>query len=252
MTWVAVAMLVVFMAMGLASIAAWKRHGDRMAELPKVARQAGLSYSEGDAFDSARVAFALFQLGDGHEVSNTMWGTAPDGAAVRAFDFAYYTESRQDRPMSLGLLSGDDDAEVTRPVRHYRYFTCALAEVPAVWPNLRIIPLKGMTRLVNAIDGADIEFESGEFNRMFRVTCEDERFAHTFIDAQMIELLVSTQGEFEIEVRGRWILIAGKQQPPRGFPGMINLHNALRSVIPPLVWQTYPQGPRISLDGGML
>ena len=250
MTWVAVAMLVVFMVMGVASVAAWKRHGDRMAELPKVAHRAGLSYSEGDAFDSARVAFALFRLGDGREVTNTMWGTAPDGASVRAFDYAYYTESKQDRTLAMSL--GGPDEQMTRPVRHYRHFTCALAEVPAVWPNLRITPLKGLTRLVNALDGADIHFESGEFNRMFRVTCEDERFAHTFIDAQMIELLVSTQGEFEIEVRGRWILIAGKQQPPRGFPGMINLHNALRSVIPPLVWQTYPQGPRASLDGGMV
>jgi len=84
---------------------------------------------------------------------------------------------------------------------------------------------------------------------MFRVTCEDERFAHTFIDAQMIEFLVSTRGEFEVEVRGRWILIAGKQQPPRGFPGMINLHNALRSVIPPLVWQTYHRGRGLARRG---
>ena len=248
MNGVAVAMLVVFMFVGLASVLAWKRHGDRMAEFPKVAHQAGLSYSEGDAFGSTRVAFALFRLGDGREVSNTMWGTAPDGAAVRAFDYSYYTESYDNRGMNLTA----EGVELGAKQRHYRHFTCALAEVPAVWPNLRITPQKGLTRLVNALDGADIDFESGEFNRMFRVTCEDERFAHTFIDAQMIELLVSTKGEFEVEVRGRWILIAGKQQPPRGFPGMINLHNALRSVIPPLVWQTYPQGPRASLDGGFV
>jgi predicted Rdx family selenoprotein len=244
----AVVMLIVFMVMGLASVMTWKRYADRMSEFPKVARRAGLSYSEGDAFGSARVAFALFRLGDGREVTNTMWGTAPDGTAVRAFDYAYYTESYDNRGMNFGA----DGVRIGEKQRHYRHFTCALAEVPAVWPNLRITPQKGLTRLINAIDGADIDFESGEFNRMFRVTCEDERFAHTFIDAQMIQLLVSTKGEFEVEVRGRWILIAGKQQPPRGFPGMINLHNALRSVIPPLVWQTYPQGPRASLDGGFV
>ena len=87
---------------------------------------------------------------------------------------------------------------------------------------------------------------------MFRVTCEDEHFAHAFVDAQMIEFLVATQGEFEFETRGRWILIAGKQQPPRGFPALIGLHDALRATVPDLVWQTYPQGPRASLDGGFL
>lgn len=253
-------LLAVFMVLGLASIAAWKRYADRQKELPRVARQAGLSFSEGDAFDSARVPFQLFRQGDGREVTNTMWGRAPDGAPVRAFDFAYYLESNNGRygltdadsgslGMTGALLGG---ATVEQPARRYKHFTCALTEVPAVWPHLIITPLKGMTRVVNAIDGADIEFESGEFNRMFRITCEDRQFAQTFIDAQMIDLLLTTKGEFQVETRGRWILLSTKPLPARGFPGLMNLSNALRAVIPPLVWDLYPQGPRTSLDGGMV
>lgn len=248
------------MVFGLASLAAWKRHADRQADLPRVARRAGLSFSEGDAFDSARVPFQLFRQGDGHEVTNTMWGRAPDGAPVRAFDFSYYVESNNGRVGTTGLdtsglgMTGAllGGGRVEQPTRRYRHFTCALTEVPAVWPHLIITPQKGLTRLINVIVGDDIDFESGEFNRMFRITCEDRHFAQTFIDAQMIDFLLTTKGEFQVEVRGRWVLVSTGQLPPRGFPGLMNLSNALRAVIPPLVWELYPQGPRASLDGGMV
>lgn len=243
----AYAMLAVFMVLGLVSIYSWKRYADRQKDLPRIARAAALSFSEGDPFDSARVPFQLFRLGDGREVHNTMWGQAPDGTPVRAFDYSYYVESRDDR--SFNLTRGLEGGDVTQKQRSYRHFTCALAEVPAVWPHLQITPEKGLARVANFLDGADIDFESGEFNRMFRVTSEDPNFAHTFIDAQMIDFLLTTKGEFQIAVRGRWILIAGKQLPPRGFPGLMNLHNALRAHIPPLVWDLYPQGPRASVDG---
>jgi hypothetical protein len=242
-------LLAVFMVFGLVSIRAWQRHAQRQKELPRVARSAGLSYSEGDAFDSARVPFRLFRQGDGHEVSNTMWGKAPDGAPVRAFDYSYYVESR-DGTLSMGLNPGrDNQVEVQR---RYKHFTCALTEVPVVWPHLVITPEKGMARVANLLVGDDIDFESGEFNRMFRITCEDRQFAQTFIDAQMIDFLLTTKGEFQVEVRGRWILLSTGQLPPRGFPGLINLSNAMRAVIPPLVWDLYPHGPRASLDGGMV
>ena len=239
-----------FMVLGLASILAWKRQATRQAEFPRVARAAGLSFSEGDPFNSARVPFHMFRLGDGREVANTMWGSAPDGAPVRAFDFSYYVESNNGR---VGLTTGFLGTEpIEEPTRRYRHYTCALTEVPAVWPHLMVTPEKGLTKLIGALDGADIDFESGEFNRMFRVTCEDRQFAQTFIDAQMIEFLLSTKAEFQIEVRGRWVLFTTAVTPPRGFPGLMKLSNAFRSVIPPLVWDLYPQGPRISLDGGMV
>ena len=245
-------LLAVFMVAGLASIAAWKRHAARQKELPRVARQAGLSYSEGDAFDSARVPFQLFRHGDGREVTNTMWGQAPDGAPVRAFDYSYYVESRDGTVGSSGFGLGTTDAPIQAPSRRYKHFTCALTEVPAVWPHLVITPQKGLARVANALVGDDIDFESGEFNRMFRITCEDRQFAQTFIDAQMIDFLVTTKGEFQVETRGRWILVSTKPLPARGFPGLMHLSNALRAVIPPLVWDLYPQGPRASLDGGMM
>lgn len=245
-------LLAVFMVFGLVSIAAWKRHAERQRELPRVARHAGLSYSEGDAFDSARVPFQLFRHGDGREVTNTMWGRAPDGAPVRAFDYAYYVESNNGKAGGLTLGMNADQAAIETKTRRYKHYTCALTEVPAVWPHLIITPQKGVTRVLNALDGADIKFESGEFNRMFRITCDDQRFAQTFIDAQMIDFLVTTKGEFQVEVRGRWVLIATSQLPPRGFPGLMNLSNAMRAVIPPLVWDLYPQGPRASLDGGLV
>jgi len=245
-------LLAVFMVLGLVSIAAWKRHAERQKELPRVAGSAGLSYSEGDAFDSARVPFQLFRQGDGREVTNTMWGTAPDGAPVRAFDYAYYVETKGANAGGLTLAMNPDQAAVEIKNRRYKHYTCSLTEVPAVWPHLIITPQKGLTRVLNALDGADIKFESGEFNRMFRITCEDKHFAQTFIDAQMLDFLLTTKGEFHVEVRGRWVLIATGQLPPRGFPGLMNLSNAMRAVIPPLVWDLYPQGPRASLDGGMV
>lgn len=52
----AYAMLIVFLVLGGTSILSWKRYAERQSDLPKIARNAGLSYSEGDPFDIPRLA----------------------------------------------------------------------------------------------------------------------------------------------------------------------------------------------------
>ena len=230
-----VAVMVVFVLFGIASIAAWKRRVTRERELERVARHLGFTFAPGDPFDSARVPFTLFRLGDGREVTNMVWGDAEDGVPVRAFDFAFYDEYQAD---------DGDVARPRQPIRRYRHFSCVLAQVDVVWPHLVIQPERGVTKWIGALDVADIDFESGEFNRMFRVTCEDRTFAQHFIDAQMIELLISTQGECAFEVRGRWVLLAAEQVPPELVPALLELSERFRATIPPLARDGFTRLPQ--------
>jgi hypothetical protein len=239
--WLAVGLLVLFLVLGIASIAAWKRKVNRERELERLARAMGFSFSSGDPFDSTRVPFTLFRLGDGRQAQNVLWGAGGDGAPVRAFDFAFYDEYENgDRPASL--LSTDPEP-LSPPTRRYRHFSCVVAELPVVWPHLSIQPERGVTKWIGGLDVADIEFESGEFNRLFRVTCDDRRFAQVFIDAQMIELLISTRGECAFEVRGRWMLLATKQVEPKLVPGLVKLSERFRTTIPPLAHDGFTQLP---------
>lgn len=239
--WVALIVLAVLMALGLASIAAWKRRINRERELQRVAKGLGFTFSPGDPFDSTRVPFTLFRLGDGRRAENVLWGTAADGISVRAFDFSFYDEYEDRHSDSLIPQPGES---VTK-TRRYRHFSCVLAEVPVVWPHLSIQPERGITKWIGGLDVADIDFESGEFNRMFRVTCEDRVFAQHFVDAQMIELLISTRGEVAFEVRGRWVLMTTKQIDPKLVPGMVKLAERFRATIPPLAWDTATQLPQV-------
>ena len=238
--WLGVALMVVFLVIGVASIAAWKRRVNRERELERVARALGFTFSTGDPFDSTRVPFTLFTLGDGRSAENMVWGVGEDGVPVRAFDFSFYDEYRDEYNPSL-LQSADAPATTTR---RYRHFSCVLAQVPVVWPHLQIQPERGLTKWIGGLDVADIEFESGEFNRLFRVTCDDRTFAQTFIDAQMIELLVSTQGQCAFEIRGQWVLLTTAQVEAKLVPGLIKLSERFRLTVPPLARETYTQLPQ--------
>jgi hypothetical protein len=197
----------------------------RAATAEEVAAKAGLQFSFEDPFDCTRVAFDLFRRGDGRGAENVMWREGDSGRPVRAFDYWYYVEHR-DR---YGRVS-----------KSYEYFTCATTLVGGSWPPLAIHREGLFEKVTDAVTGADIDFESEEFNRTFTVTCEDRRFATTMIDARMMELLLSTRGELAYELRGRWLLVYAKRVPVTLMPAMLGVCDEFVERIPKVVWDLYP------------
>ncbi len=144
----------------------------RRKDFETVAVRHGLNHSVEDPFDCTRIAFPLFRRGDGRGAENVMWRDGTNGGPVRAFDYWYYTESR------------DQHGNVSKT---YHYFSCALAQVNGAWPELQIEREGVLDRVAGALGFDDIDFESDEFNRTYAVHCQDRRFAMALIDPRMME-----------------------------------------------------------------
>jgi Protein of unknown function (DUF3137) len=223
---VTLVMLAGFLLFGVCSILALKHRGDRGLELARLAEANGFFFSEVDQWACTRVPFQTFRLGNEGFVENVCLGQAPDDAPVRVFDYTCWEETQTDQ-----------GTQRTR----YHHLTCCLTETHGSLPHLVLQPETLATRFLGKIGMPDLDFESEEFNRRFVVTSEDERFARLFVDPRMMELLLSTDGQFQFEVMGRWVLVAAPQLPAKLCLSLVNLSTAFRECIAPVVWEYYPQ-----------
>ena len=97
---------------------------------------------------------------------------------VLVFDYHYETQAKD--PNSEDLKS------------HY-FLTPILVLVPAYFPELRIAPEGTLAKMAETFGGEDIEFESAEFSRAFRVRSKDKRLAYDVCNAQVMEYLLENR-----------------------------------------------------------
>ena len=223
-------MLVGFVVFGVLSTVAFKRKADRDRDLRRLAAANGFTFTETDHFSSARVPFQIFRLGNRSVVENVLLGQARDGAPVRVFDFSSWVEKETEDGVQRSS---------------YRHLTCCLTETDHSFPHLVIQPETLATRLLEKVGMPTIDLESEAFNRRFVVTAEDERFGRMFLDPQMMELLLATDGQFQFEVRGRWVLVAAPLLPAKLCLSLVGLSTRFRELVPPVVREFHPDLPDI-------
>ena len=193
----------------------------RRKHMSEVAARHGLSFSAKDPFHMpATLPLAFFDRGHSRKVSNVMYGRTNEGRDLRAFDYEYTTGSGKNR-------------------RVY-HFSCGLISTGAAWPQLTLGPEGFFDRVMDVIGGADIQFESEEFNREWEVRSSDPRFASALIDPEMMLFLMEKAEGARVEVQGPWILFSGEQRDPDSLPQAIASAEAFREGIPPVVWSLYP------------
>jgi hypothetical protein len=97
-----------------------------------------------------------------------------------------------------------------------------------------------MSRLGDHLGLHDVEFEYDEFNRRFRVKCDDQRFAFSLLDGRMMQWLLGADTFETVEVDGPWVLLAvGKLDPARWLDLGTWLEQFHRQI-PAVVYSTYP------------
>ena len=143
----------------------------RRAALAQMARQLGMRYSPQDEVGCLNYPFALLARGDGRGTENVVWGTW-QGIPMTEFDYWYYDEST--------------DSKGNWSRTNYR-FSCAITRIAAQCAHLSLDREGILTRLA---DHLGLEFESGDFNQRFNVTCTDRKFANDLIDSRMIQWLL--------------------------------------------------------------
>ena len=111
-----------------------------------------------------------------------------------------------------------------------------------------------MTRMADHLGFHDIEFESEQFNRMFRVGSPDQEFAFKLIDARMMQWLLLTDGHFGFEVLGPNLLAYSGRRSPSDLGPLFVAAAGFAAHFPRLVQTEYgvgassPQNPD-SMEG---
>lgn len=138
----------------------------------------------------------------------------------------------------------------------YTYHVLALP-LPAYLPTLELSPDGFGARLARAFGGQDIQFESDDFNRAWRVESRDLKFAHDIVHPRLMERLMRP------DARGACLRISGTDvlswtvgsTSTERIAGRLGLMAAVIDSVPRYVWQDHghdpglPQAPRPGLEG---
>jgi hypothetical protein len=218
-----IVVLFVALAAGVGYLA-YRSRQQRIAAVTALAQQLGFTFAKKDTDDIVEMPFALFRMGVGHGAELVISGTH-NGAGMRLFDFFFYTESRD----AQGNTSRD-----------YSRFTCGLLEIPAACPALQCSHENALTRIGEHLGLHDIEFEYDDFNKRFRVKCDDQKFAFSLFDAQMMEWMLGSDSFDRLEADGRYVLLACRQLKPAEWPTLVTWLDAFRAHVPAVLFSTYP------------
>jgi hypothetical protein len=220
---------------GLAVFAAiwwfqYKLRQRRIADLVETAQDLGFQFAERDPHGIIGFPFELFGRGDGRRVEHVMWGER-HGLPLRVFDYWYYEESSDGR----GNRS-----------RTYHRYTCVVCTIGADCPALRIGHEGFFSRVGSALGFKDVELEYDDFNRQFRVRCDDQRFAFSLLDGRMMEWLLRVGGRDAggveiLEIVGPFVLIAAPKLAADQWPVLVDVAEQFHAHVPRVVFATWPR-----------
>ena len=216
--------VLIVVAVGGIWYAAYQSRKKRIAGVMALGQQLGFTFSKKDTGRIVELPFAFFRMGMGRGAELVISGTH-NGAAMQLFDFFFYTESRD----AQGNTSRD-----------YSRFTCGLLEIPAACPALQCSHENALTRIGEHLGLHDIAFEYDEFNKRFRVKCDDQKFAFSLFDAQMMEWMLGSDSFDRIEVDGQYVLLACKQLQVSEWPNLVTWLDGFRAHVPSVLFSTYP------------
>ena len=221
--------IVVFLVLAVLIAAGvyYVRYRERQARIQAVralAQRLGFTFSLNDTEHVVDMPFTLFGKGDGRRAELICSGVHND-LPLRLFDYWYYEES--------------SDGHGNRS-RSYHRFTCAILQIPAACPPLCLTHEDFLSRLGSHIGFHDVELEYDEFNKRFRVKCNEQKFAFTLLDGDMMQWLLDTDTFEYLEVVGPWVLLARDQLPPSAWTNLGVWLDGFHAHVPPLVYSTFP------------
>lgn len=202
------------------AIWSYKRNQKRVGALQQYALANGWAYVARDDRQWTRWQQAPFNDGFDRRATNVLTGHHR-GHDMVAFDYTYKTRTT------------DSQGNSSTQTHHYR--VCALA-LPTWLPTLEVGPENALTRLGNVMGMHDIELESEDFNRRFRVHAGDRKFAYDVLSPRTIEKLMAMPA-IHWRIDGQTIVSwdVGTLQVPDLLPRLATLATVLDGI-PDFVW----------------
>ncbi|RYV51571.1 hypothetical protein [Pengzhenrongella frigida] len=123
-------------------------------------------------------------------------------------------------------------------------FHVLLLGLPAFLPTLELTPEGMGARLAKAIGGQDLQFESEDFNRAWRVTSRMPRFASDVVHPRLMERLLRPGSATNLRIEGTEILTwsAGSTDLDL-IASRLGLLDAVVRSVPRFVWLEHGYDP---------
>jgi hypothetical protein len=190
----------------------------RREAFERLAMELGFRFApEKDSAFAARFGF-LEHMDDGRRryAFNRLYGDV-DGQRANIFDYHYETYSRDSKG---------------RRTTHHHYFSIFTLSLSGRLPELNIEREGFFSKIGQAMGFDDIDFESVEFSKRYKVKSGDKKFAYDFCNALMIDYLLR-QRDLIIEVDGNTLALTfkGKLAIEQVRPNFERLQK-IRSLMP--------------------
>jgi hypothetical protein len=153
----------------------WAQAKKRRELFHQVALSHGWTWVGRDDQWTERFDGTPFGEGDHRRALNVLTGTYRDRSLV-AFDYSYQTHST--------------DGQGHQSTTTHRYAVCVLG-MPAYLPTFELTPEGLLGRVGTMLGMQDVELESEDFNRRYRVRCEDPKLAYDLLPARTMEMLLA-------------------------------------------------------------
>ena len=213
-------------ALGLVLHAGWLQAKKRRELLAGFAASQGWTWTQQDNSWTERFGGAPFGDGDHRRADNVLQG-AYRGRPMVAFDYSYQTHST--------------DSQGHRSTTTHRYACCALS-LPAWVPKLEMVPEGLLGRVGTALGMQDIELESEDFNRRYRVRCDNPKFAYDVLPPRTMEALL-TRDALHLRLAGTdAVCWEDGRHSPAELLARLDALTVVLEGIPSFVWSDLERG----------
>jgi len=203
-------------------------HKRRLSLAAGWAAARGYSFLESNAALVPYLRGEPFPGGDSAKVQEFIYGTTPSGRTFCSFKYTY-EESSGGRPSTT----------VNRSV--------VMVRVPAVLPALSVSYEGFGDKVQKLFGGQDIELESEDFNRLFRVMSPVESFAYAVLHPRMMEWLMGpARGLVPFRVEGSDVMCWREGKPDYSIlDGQLAAMSDFADQIPHSVIEQYAAPPSL-------
>lgn len=202
----------------------WHSHKKRVAAFHAFAGQRAWVYTERDDALARRYGGTPFGRGKRPKAKHVLSGRFRD-RGVTCFDYEYITQSQ------------GSNGQTQTQTHRYAIFTVAL---PAFVPTLEVSREGLLSSIGRKLGVHDIELESEDFNRRFKVISDDRKLAYDVLHPRMMEWLLHNDGppwRFEGDALVAWV--KGRLQLDQ-VDGTLHHLCTLLDAVPRLAWDRRP------------
>jgi hypothetical protein len=199
---------------------AWRADRKRRERLRAYAARMGWSYAPRDDSPLGRFSGEPFRSGEEHACRHVLAGQY-GGRPSTVFEFEYVTYST--------------DSEGRRQ-RHVHHNAVTALGLPRVLPWVQVKREGLLHKIGHALGFDDIELESEDFNRRFRVTAQDRKLACDVLHPRMMELLLQADAPAWRIENGALLCWADGKLDPTLIQPMLDFGALVVDNIPGFVW----------------